>query len=68
MKKFTSAFMTPFRMIIFSYIVSMLIFSVLLWLPVSHNPGVELGYLDSLFTSVSAVSVTGLTVINVRKR
>lgn len=65
MKKFTNAVMTPFRMIIFSYIVSMLLFSVLLWLPVSSRPGVEIGYLDSLFTSVSAVSVTGLTVINV---
>lgn len=65
MKKITNAFMTPFRMIIFSYIVSMLLFSVLLWLPTSHKPGMEVGYLDSLFTSVSAVSVTGLTVINV---
>lgn len=65
MKKITNAFMTPFRMIIFSYIVSMLLFSVLLWLPISHKPGMEVGYLDSLFTSVSAVSVTGLTVINV---
>ncbi len=30
-----------------------------------HEPGVDLSYKDALFTSVSAVSVTGLVTINV---
>lgn len=58
-------FLTPFRVIIFSYIVAMFLFSLLLFLPVSHLPGVTVSYSEALFTSVSAVSVTGLTVVNV---
>ncbi|MFS0785611.1 TrkH family potassium uptake protein [Shouchella sp. 1P09AA] len=55
----------PFRVILFAYLVSMLLFSVLLYLPMFHEPGIELSYRDALFTSVSAVSVTGLVTINV---
>lgn len=58
-------FLTPFRIIIFSYVIAMILFSVLLYLPISHLPGVTVSYSDALFTSVSAVSVTGLTVVNV---
>ncbi len=55
----------PFRVILFAYLLSMFVFSVLFYLPVFHEPGVELTYRDALFTSVSAVSVTGLVTINV---
>ncbi|WP_158736649.1 TrkH family potassium uptake protein [Alteribacillus sp. YIM 98480] len=65
MKKGLEHFMTPFRMIIVSYILSMFLISFLLWLPFSQQSGVNLNYMEALFTSVSAVSVTGLTVINV---
>ncbi len=58
-------FLTPFRIIIFSYVIAMFIFSLLLFLPISHLPGVNVSYSEALFTSVSAVSVTGLTVVNV---
>ncbi|SFE69266.1 TrkH family potassium uptake protein [Alteribacillus iranensis] len=57
--------LTPFRMIIISYVLSIFLFSILLWLPVSHKPGIDLTYMEALFTSVSAVSVTGLTIVNV---
>ncbi len=40
-----------------------LIGSALLWLPWSHQPG-AVGYLDALFTSTSAVCVTGLVTVN----
>ncbi len=43
----------------------MLVFSFLFYLPIAQKPGVELTYLEALFTSVSAVSVTGLTTVNV---
>lgn len=65
MKNIFAEKMTPFRMIIGAYVFSMLLFSLLLWLPISHQPGHELTYTEALFTSVSAVSVTGLTVIQV---
>lgn len=57
--------LTPFRVIILSYIIAMFVFSVLLYLPVSSLPGESVTYQEALFTSVSAVSVTGLTVVNV---
>ncbi|GAE30159.1 potassium uptake protein [Halalkalibacter hemicellulosilyticusJCM 9152] len=65
MKSGLNQFLSPFRVILISYVVAMILFSILLYLPISHLPGVELSYSEALFTSVSAVSVTGLTVINV---
>lgn len=65
MKLSTGKFLTPFRIIIFSYIVAMFVFSLLLYLPISHLPGIDVSYSEALFTSVSAVSVTGLTVVNI---
>ncbi|GAF18131.1 potassium uptake protein, integral membrane component, KtrD [Bacillus sp. JCM 19046] len=55
----------PFRLILYAYIIAMFVFSMLLYLPIFHEPGVDLSYKDALFTSVSAVSVTGLVTINV---
>ncbi|WP_078555420.1 TrkH family potassium uptake protein [Bacillus alkalicellulosilyticus] len=65
MKLALNQFLTPFRMILVSYVVAMFLFSILLYLPISHQEGVHLTYSEALFTSVSAVSVTGLTVVNV---
>jgi len=39
--------------------------SILLSLPFAHNKGVDLSYIDALFTSASAVCVTGLVTIDV---
>ena len=58
-------FLTPFRVIIVSYILAVILFSALLYLPISHQPGIDVTFSEALFTSVSAVSVTGLTVVNV---
>ncbi|GEL07176.1 TrkH family potassium uptake protein [Salisediminibacterium halotolerans] len=57
--------LTPFRIIVLSYIIAMAVFSILLYLPVSSLPGEAVSYQEALFTAVSAVSVTGLTVVNV---
>src|SRR5690554_6129019 len=65
MKMELSKLLTPFRIIVFSYIVAMFVFSILLYLPFSTKPGINFTYMEALFTSVSAVSVTGLTVVNV---
>ncbi|SDN57296.1 TrkH family potassium uptake protein [Alkalicoccus daliensis] len=58
-------FLTPFRIIVISYVVAMFFFSLLLYLPFASQAGVTVSYWDALFTSVSAVSVTGLSVVNV---
>ncbi|PYZ93685.1 Ktr system potassium uptake protein D [Salipaludibacillus keqinensis] len=60
-----SKILSPFKIIVFSYIAAMLVFSVLLFLPMSSQDGVSVSYSEALFTSVSAVSVTGLSVVNV---
>ncbi|WP_078595121.1 TrkH family potassium uptake protein [Evansella clarkii] len=65
MKLGLSKFLSPFRIVLISYIVAMFVFSVLLFLPFSTQEGVSLSYSEALFTAVSAVSVTGLTVVNV---
>ena len=38
--------------------------SVLLWLPITHQPNAIVTYVDALFTSTSAVCVTGLIAID----
>ncbi|WP_339061046.1 TrkH family potassium uptake protein [Tepidibacillus marianensis] len=45
----------------FSYI---LLGAFILWLPISLESGVHIRFLDALFTSTSAVTVTGLNVID----
>lgn len=54
----------PVVLILLSFLVAVLVGAVLLWLPISLEPNVQLRFLDALFTSVSAVCVTGLNVID----
>ncbi|MBO9128456.1 TrkH family potassium uptake protein [Bacillus sp. 165] len=51
-------------MIVVFYIIATIIAFVLLSLPFVHKEGVEWNFIDVLFTAVSAVSVTGLTVVS----
>ena len=55
----------PVRLIAGGFMLAMLLGSFLLMLPISLNDGVKLRYIDSLYTSVSAVCVTGLTTVDV---
>ncbi|MEK4384934.1 TrkH family potassium uptake protein [Solibacillus sp. FSL W7-1464] len=64
-KKFESRKITPFQILITYYSVAILISFLLLRLPGVHLEGVHVSLLDSLFTAVSAVSVTGLTTVTV---
>ncbi|MFC0522194.1 TrkH family potassium uptake protein [Pontibacillus salicampi] len=57
--------LSPVQLIVIFYGFAMLLACILLGLPVAHKEGVELPFIDLLFTAVSAVSVTGLTVVNV---
>lgn len=51
---------SPVRIIALGFLITILIGSVLLSLPFCVKDGVELNYIDSLYTSTSAVCVTGL--------
>lgn len=55
----------PVRLIAGGFMLAILLGSLLLMLPISLNDGVKLRYIDSLYTSVSAVCVTGLTTVDV---
>ncbi|MEW9503143.1 TrkH family potassium uptake protein [Jeotgalibacillus marinus] len=55
----------PARLIVMYYFIAITLSFILLRLPGVHIDGQYINLIDSLFTAVSAVSVTGLTVINV---
>lgn len=56
---------TPAQIIVFYYFLAIAISFLLLNLPGVYKPGVQVRFVDSLFTAVSAVSVTGLTPISI---
>lgn len=53
---------SPFRVIILGFLLVILMGSLLLMLPVSTQEGISTPFLDALFTSTSAVCVTGLVI------
>ena len=55
---------SPARLIALGFISMILIGSILLRLPFCVKEGVHLSYIDSLYTSTSAVCVTGLIVVD----
>lgn len=56
---------TPFQILVLYYFVAIVVSFILLSLPWVTKDGVHIPMLDTLFTAVSAVSVTGLTTINI---
>lgn len=57
--------LTPARIIVFYYVLTVSISTLLLSLPISRKPDAPWSFIDALFTAVSSVSVTGLSTINV---
>ncbi|MEM5715309.1 hypothetical protein AB3B16_08280, partial [Bifidobacterium animalis subsp. lactis] len=57
--------LTPAQAIAAYYFAAITISFLLLRLPGVHQEGVNIPLIDTLFTAISAVSVTGLTVINI---
>ncbi|XKG67095.1 TrkH family potassium uptake protein [Mesobacillus maritimus] len=56
--------LSPSQLIVSFYFFAVLISVALLSLPIALKPGVEWSFIDVLFTAVSAISVTGLTVVS----
>ncbi|MCY8614140.1 TrkH family potassium uptake protein [Bacillus haynesii] len=56
--------LSPVQLIALYYFLAVTVSVILLSLPVAHKNGVEWSFIDALFTAVSAVSVTGLTVVD----
>ena len=57
--------LNPYLQIVLGFLSVILIGTLLLSLPISNNDGNWFGFIDSFFTSTSAVCVTGLTVVDV---
>lgn len=56
---------TSYQILVFAFALIILLGSFLLSLPISSKDGVQLDFIDALFTSASAVCVTGLSVVEV---
>ena len=56
--------LSPAQFIAVSFLGAIAAGALLLSLPVSHAAGVRVGFLDALFTAVSATCVTGLVVVD----
>ncbi|MDF2486751.1 MAG: H(+)-transporting two-sector ATPase, partial [Herbinix sp.] len=56
--------MNPGRYIALGFATVILLGAFLLFLPISHREGVDVAFIDALFTSTSAVCVTGLIAID----
>lgn len=52
------------QLIVLFYLLAVLVSTLLLSLPFAHRENVELSLIDTVFTAVSAISVTGLTVVS----
>lgn len=59
--------LSPFKIIAGYYLLTVLIATLLLSLPGMQQPGVPYSFMDTLFTAFSAVSVTGLTTVNINE-
>ncbi|MGM0846324.1 MAG: TrkH family potassium uptake protein [Bacillota bacterium] len=57
--------LSPAQLIVVFYFAAVGISILLLSLPITAQPGVDLSFIDIMFTAVSAISVTGLTVIQI---
>nr|WP_179886359.1 TrkH family potassium uptake protein [Bacillus sp. es.036] len=57
--------LTSVQLIVLFYLIAVTVSTFLIGLPIAHKPGVQLSFIDALFTAVSAVSVTGLSVVSI---
>ncbi|QED47311.1 TrkH family potassium uptake protein [Cytobacillus dafuensis] len=57
--------LSPAQVITSYYLLAVTVSVLLLSIPYVHKPGVEIDFIDTVFTAVSAVSVTGLTVVDI---
>ncbi|WP_163581773.1 TrkH family potassium uptake protein [Gracilibacillus saliphilus] len=51
--------------IVIYYLLAVVISTIIVSLPVFHRTGVDLSFIDAMFTAVTSISVTGLTVVSI---
>ncbi|GAB3068426.1 TrkH family potassium uptake protein [Virgibacillus ainsalahensis] len=57
--------LSPFKVLLIFYFLAVLLSTLLMTLPVVYQDGVDIAFIDILFTAVSALSVTGLSTITI---
>lgn len=57
--------LSPAKLLIVYYVIALVISTSILSLPIAYQDGVEVAFIDILFTAVSALSVTGLSTISI---
>ena len=63
MKKKFKLKLSTTQVILLSFLLAILVGSVILTLPISSATGERIGYIDSLFTATTATCVTGLVTL-----
>ncbi|MCM3692708.1 TrkH family potassium uptake protein [Neobacillus niacini] len=58
--------LSTIQLIVIFYLSALIISTLLLKIPLAHRENTSLSLIDALFTSASAVSVTGLSVISIK--
>lgn len=56
--------LNPTQILLLGFIFTILFAAILLYLPFFHEPNVNITFTDALFTATSAITVTGLNVID----
>src|SRR5699024_10132356 len=56
---------SPVRVLLLFYFLAVIFSSVALALPVAHQDDVQIPLIDTVFTAVSALSVTGLSTVTI---
>ncbi|WP_042457533.1 TrkH family potassium uptake protein [Neobacillus dielmonensis] len=57
--------LSAIQLIVIFYMSALIVSTLLLLLPWGHRPNASISFIDALFTSASAISVTGLSVISI---
>src|SRR5699024_224475 len=57
--------LSPAQLLLLFYAITIVISAILLSLPFVYNEGVHIAWIDRLFLAVSALSVTGLTPVDI---
>lgn len=58
--------LSTIQLIVIFYLSALIISTLLLKIPLAHRENATISFIDALFTSASAVSVTGLSVISLK--
>lgn len=66
-KKLLKLKIHPMQYLVLFYFLAIVVAAIFFYLPITHQEGVKVSLIDAFFIAVSAVSVTGLTVVPIHE-